>query len=81
MAKLDFGTFGLPFSAIRIRCRLLRPVMPCARNSAIIRASVSLFPRPRIADITALRFARVKMLGIFVAALPEGEHRISFEHA
>ena len=51
---------GLP----KTRAFRRQPVIPCARNSAIIRSSVSLFPFPRIADITALRLALVKMSGI-----------------
>ena len=43
------------------RCCRRQPVIPCARSSAIIRSSVAAFPLPRIAAITALRFALVKM--------------------
>ena len=44
----------------RSRACRRQPVIPCARNSAIMRSSVAMFPRPRIAAITALRFALVK---------------------
>src|SRR5438874_338063 len=38
--------------------------MPCARNNAIIRNSVSRLPRPRMRDITSERFSTVKTSGI-----------------
>jgi hypothetical protein len=37
--------------------------MACARNSAIIRNSVSLFPRERMRDITSKRLVSVKTSG------------------
>jgi hypothetical protein len=51
---------GLP----NIRAFRRQPMMRCARKSEIIRISVSLFPLPRIADITALRLVGVKTSGI-----------------
>ena len=41
----------------------LHPVIPCPRNIATIRSSVSLFPRPRIRDITSARLTVVKTSG------------------
>jgi hypothetical protein len=45
------------------RCRR-HPVMPCCRKILINASSVSLFPRPRIFDITSDRFCFVKTSGI-----------------
>ena len=44
---------------------LRQPVIPFARNSRASTSSVSLFPRPRIRDITSDRFALVKTSAIF----------------
>jgi len=40
--------------------------MRCSRNNFASASSVSLFPRPRIRDITSDRFALVKTSGIFL---------------
>jgi len=45
------------------------PVMPWRRKSRIKATSVSLFPRPRMRDITCDRLALVKTSGIFVPAI------------
>ncbi len=62
-AALIFGPRGnaaLP----RISECLLHPLMPCSRSNFTNASSVSLFPRPRIRDITSERFALVKTSGI-----------------
>ena len=51
---------GFPNNATFLR----HPVIPCARKIPIVRNSVSLFPFPRMRDITALRFSGVKTSGI-----------------
>lgn len=48
---------------MRVFCRR-QPLMPCRRNNLASASSVSLFPRPRIRDITSDRFALVKTSGI-----------------
>ena len=51
---------GLPGSGAPRR----QPVMRCSRINAIKRSSVARFPRERMSDITALRFARVNTSAI-----------------
>lgn len=57
-ARRSFGKTksGLPKTA----CLRRHPVMCCERKTRIKASSVSLFPRPRMRDITALRLAGVK---------------------
>ncbi len=52
--------------------------MPCARSSFAIAISVSLFPRPRIRDITSDRFALVKTSGIEGFAVVSGQRQPPF---
>jgi hypothetical protein len=48
---------------LRTTC-LRQPVIPFVRNNRASASSVSLFPRPRIRDITFDRFALVKTSGM-----------------
>ena len=50
-----------------------QPVMRCRRNNFASASSVSLFPRPRIRDITSERLALVKTSGIERFAVISGQ--------